>query len=628
MKFSLSWLRLDSIKANLSQVFHRFPILCIYIWVVVLWFLLFIHWDFSNNTNDFIIRVIFSIIISFFLGLWTYITSESYNLGKKTCGKLQILPMIYWILFYIGFNPSIYTTGSITFFIVTLWGIVAFIFFAPYTQQLISWWGKHSIYYSYFYRVATVFLLSFILWTVLFSLWSIAIATVTALFDISWSYTDELYGDWATFALACFTPLFALTQLPEASSYKKDIFRENTFFSFLIKFACIPAILVYFTILYSYSLKVLLNFSDWPKWEVCWMVIGFSVFWYLVYIFSYTFEKQYSLIAKLRKYFPYVVLPQILMLFYAIYLRIIQYDITVNRYLVVVFGIWLTCISVYLIFSQKKYLWYIPFLICIFTILISVWPWSLYQLPESRQLAKLSSNLEIANILQWSSITPLSSYEDISPELSGEIYSGIQYLCGLNNCESIKELFSKQYEEARMKSLENTNISYLDSIDIPEDYDLTRWQIVDTISGAIKVERLNSYEHNPPYLSIHLEYNISHFPIDISEARYIIKLWEQKKWSISLKYNNETNAIDISENGEIQESINISSHIESLTSKYWDTPDITVRSPKDLIFSLEWENYDVELYVRSLYIENPGYIEDENQRYYHGSRLEGYALIK
>jgi len=102
------------------------------------------------------------------------------------------------------------------------------------------------------------------------------------------------------------------------------------------------------------------------------MVIGFSIFGYITYIFSYIFQETNNFIKNFRKYFPAIVIPQLFMLFYAIYLRIMQYDITMNRYFVVVFGIWLAIISLYLIFSKIKYLGFIPFLLAVFTILISI----------------------------------------------------------------------------------------------------------------------------------------------------------------------------------------------------------------------------------------------------------------
>lgn len=268
-----------------------------------------------------------------------------------------------------------------------------------------------------------------------------------ALFDLNFSSTDRLYGDWAIISLALLAPVFALTQLPKKESYDRDDFTENIFFSFLTKFVALPFIFVYFIILYAYTLKVLLNFGDWPKGEVSWMVIGFSLFGYITYIYSYIFEEKLHIVSLFRRYFPYIVIPQIAMLFYAIYLRIGQYDITTNRYFVVVFGIWLLCISLYLIISKKKYLAMIPAILTLFTLCISIGPWSVFSLPETRQLARLEQNLTLAGILTDGNITPLTTYDAIAPELSGEIYDGIRYICGFRNCESIKELFPTQYQK-------------------------------------------------------------------------------------------------------------------------------------------------------------------------------------
>jgi hypothetical protein len=88
------------------------------------------------------------------------------------------------------------------------------------------------------------------------------------------------------------------------------------------------------------------------------------------------------------------------MLFYAIYLRVAQYDITINRYFVIVFGLWLFGLSLYYIISKNKRLIVIPASLTAITLIISIGPWSVYNLPESRQLARLETNLIEAKVLQ------------------------------------------------------------------------------------------------------------------------------------------------------------------------------------------------------------------------------------
>jgi hypothetical protein len=251
-----------------------------------------------------------------------------------------------------------------------------------------------------------------------------------------------------------------LYQLPEKDKFEESYFNENAFFNFLIRYIALPFIYVYFIILYAYIIKVLMNFSDWPKGEVSWMVIGFSTFGYITYIFSYIFEvaskkESHKLIILFRKYFPYAMLAPIAMLFYAIFLRIGQYDITINRYFVVAFGIWLLVISLYMIISQKKSLIYIPAILTLFTLVISIGPWSVYNLPLIRQTQRLQDNLISAGILNNGVITPLENISDIDEQLSGQIYDGIEYVCGLDNCNAIKEMFSVIYTNIAQEDEDN-----------------------------------------------------------------------------------------------------------------------------------------------------------------------------
>lgn len=215
-----------------------------------------------------------------------------------------------------------------------------------------------------------------------------------------------------------------------------------------MKYIGLPAIAIYFVILYLYTAKVLVNFSDWPRGEVSWMVIGFSTFGYLLYIFSHAIGEPNGLIQRVRRYFPFVVIPQIAMLAYAIYLRIAQYDLTMNRYFVIVFGLWLFGISLYYGFAKSSRLVYITVSLALTTLVISIGPWSVYQYPLARQHDRLIQNLEIAGIYSGGTITPLQSYESIDPVLSNEIARGIEYVCGFDNCDRIKMLFSKELETA------------------------------------------------------------------------------------------------------------------------------------------------------------------------------------
>ena len=608
MKNIFQNLRLENIKNNLVHTSKRFPVAVCISLIISLLFFYVIHFAQSDDPTI-LVRIILSLIVTFFLSVSVTIYGESESLESKKKTLFQLFPLAFGWFFFLSFSPNLDNIENIVFFLLSLWGILGFLFFAPYTKKLLKNKGKKSIYYSYFYRIAIVFFKAIVLGWLLFILGMIAIQAVIALFDISFTSMDKVMWDWATLSLALFAPLFALSELPKDFNTKE--YPENAFSSFLIKYVATPFICVYFIILYAYSLKVLLNFSDWPKWEVTWLVIGFSVFGYIVYIFSYAQEKKQKLISIFRKYFPFAVIPQVGMLFYAIYLRISQYDLTMNRYFVVVFGIWLLLISLYFIFSKRKYLWYIPALLTLFTIIVSIWPWSVYQLPENRQLSRLTSNLSVANMLPGDTIQKAST--DIDPKLSGEIYDGINYICKLNNCDSIKDLFSKQYEEFLIEYKENFQNNNSIPVELErvwnqviskrEYRDPSRWEIVNGITEKIGVERY--YAPNQPenvYHNFYLKAEESqHFPISVVWYEKLIRI-DQGNFGLKLQtyisINSLSETLSIVIDWKIQETINIwdvFTELKSIGSEWREA-----LSNNEMTFDIRWEDIEGKLFLENI----------------------------
>ena len=518
MKFLQKIFKKEELKNKVKRVIHRFPLSSVICAIVTALLFLLIANNFSSETSELIGRIILSCIVVFFLSMGVTIFLESYNKNNIYSLLWHVFPLIFWFIFYLSLSIDIDSPDTITFFILTLFGIISLLFSAPYLKYIKDLKFSASWYYVYFYRISTVMFMSLVVWGALALGWSLAILAVSVLFDLWYSISGDLYWYWISLALTFLTPLFALSQLPEKWDFENETFNENVFFTFLVRYIAIPFIYVYFFILYAYTIKVLLSFSDWPKWEVSWMVIGFSLFWYITYMFSYIFETKWdthsSLIHIFRKYFPFVVLPQVGMLFYAISLRIGQYDLTMNRYFVVVFGLWLLICSLYLLISKTKTILFIPALLTIFTLIISLWPWSVYNLPLERQIQRLENNLIEANILQNGKIIPLSDYNDISPELSNEIYGWIQYTCKYDECRSVTKLFPDIY-----KQLQEEDISkYSDSISWNTStlnlLDLSRWEIIRGVSDAIKVRRSNSYWYQNDTEHVYLWEKI--YPLDIS----------------------------------------------------------------------------------------------------------------
>ncbi len=630
MKNIFSMLSFQKLSCELKKVLYRFPVASISVIIISILFFNLLHGNFSQILEENFMRGIFSAVTLFFFSIWFTLYWESTQASKTKCIALQIWALIYSSLYFVFFQQTwINDIEEIVFFFLSLTGIIWMLYFAPYIKNILQSNGKQSVYYTYFYSLSVVFLLSFIFGGILMILWFIWITAVHTLFDLSGYFSNEIYWDWAIIAGSIITPIFAMSMIPNKKDFTNNYFNENAFFSFLVKYIAIPFIYIYFIILYAYSAKVLSNFGDWPKGEVSWMVIAFTIFGYITYVFSYIFEEKNKYISVFRKYFPYVVIPQIFMLFYAIYLRISQYDVTINRYFVVIFGLWLLCISVYYALSKKKYLGHLFTSLTLFTIIVSIWPWGVYSLPESRQYDRLVQNLQQANILQENGeIIPLKNENEISQELSKNIYSGIDYLCDFDNCEKIKELFPKIYQKTLWEHLtqqeqnkkNNPEYKYYN----PEP---SSWEIVNDITQTINVERYYSERNFESQSTFYIHTNDSIFPLNTTwvQTVYEINSYNSQDAKTNTDFQRETGMMKITNNNTIITNIDYREIKGNILKKVLEQKseklDIT-----DLQYDISNDYGDFILIITSITIENPNI--DTQKNTVDMFRFNGYLLEK
>lgn len=614
-------LRLENLKNSLKEVWIRFPI-----WVItiIITFLLFFYQINVSSIADYIQDILFKTIIStivvFFLSIAIWLMNETLKITKLNNYLYQSSSIIFWLVFYYFFWGQsfkyFWSEEIIYIFLIFVW-IISFLFFSPFVKNIIEKKFSQDSYYNYFLSISFTFLISFFLWGALTILWFIWLWAIFTLFELKWLNQGDFFSYFANFSLALCTPLFFLSQLPNKILKEKEIYTHN-FFKFLIKFVGIPFIFIYFLILYAYTVKVLSNFDNWPQWEVSWMVIWFSIFWYLIYIFSYELENNNKAIMNFRKFFPFVVIPQIIMLFYAIYLRINQYDFTINRYFVVVFGLWLLVISLYLIISKQKLLAFISMILFDFIIIVSVWPWSVYNFPESRQTNILKDKLIESNILAWTQINIPKDSSQIDPKLSWEIYDIIWYLVNNHWTKSVENFFPTLISEIRLEDKvewENDNTKY----DNREYTWISSWTFIYKLRDKLKVEPYYSWEAvERKYISYRVVYEKRDNIIDIKWYDYLSEIVTKfKDTSLNNAYtvliDTEKEELKISKNDELVEEFEIKEFFKSLNElskekidRYW-----SIELEEPIVIEKTWKNIDVKLIIYDFSLLNPNYTWNE-----------------
>ncbi len=658
MKKIFKMLSIQNLKETFIDTSKRFPVSLILVFLI---FGLFIYmnnfWEYLSLREEELVRINLSFIVTFFLSVWFYIFSESEKHSSLKTNIFQIIWAFFWVGFYIFFESN-FNYENVVFFIITTFWILSFIFFAPFLRDIFDKNSKsEKKYFNYLAETIKILIISVIIWFLSSFLGSIAINSIFELFDLNsflenWKWTSN----WIIFSCSLFAPLYALSNLTKKEKLKEEEITQNKVSLFFINYIIFPFVITFFVILYAYSVKVLANFWEWPNGQISWMVIFFSIFAYIAYIVSY--NSQTKFIISARKVIPFAVIPQVFMLFYSIYVRIANYGLTINRYLVVVFWIILISISLYLIFSKRKYLAMIPFLLTIFSVVISVWPWSIYSLPQKNQLVLLKNDLKKANILKenWEIVYP-KSYNEVDKELWKNIYSKINYLCNYNDCKKLKEIFSKEYkalEEKNKKEWEerkNRDIKrYKKAIEKYKDSDKKRtklnkrllkktlnkkykwpnsWEIKEFISNKIKVKpyynfeknMINFYSKDPDYLDIssydkylkvpNYEYKNRKNVIDLEKNNINISLQSWNEETISFPFNLRKKLIE---------------EIERLEkdNKYEENENIVLEENENII--LEFEVWDKKY---KLIVKNASFSKDEesNDNYKYNDDRIGWVLL-
>jgi len=198
---------------------------------------------------------------------------------------------------------------------------------------------------------------------------------------------------------------------------------------FFTKYILTPLAIVYFLILYLYTFKIIVT-QVWPKSLLSWLIIIFSIVAIATYLFwTYVGSKKESLF---RRLIWLAIGLQSVMLFVTIGFRISAYSWTENRYMVVVFGVWLFLNSIYfLLFKEAKIK--IIFISMSALILISqVGPLNVYTISKNSQSKRFKSFMEELKLIKKDKEPP--------KKLQREISSTLNYLCSHYNIEPIKKI--------------------------------------------------------------------------------------------------------------------------------------------------------------------------------------------
>lgn len=345
---------------------------------------------------------------------------------------------------------------------------------------------NHKNFVEYFFKIVEAMFISLSFSTVLFIGLSAIYFLITKLFDIA--IVDKVYIITFIIIYLPFNVGIFLSYFPR-NEIDFDSYKLAKPFVILVSYITVPIFIIYAFILYIYFFKILIQ-AELPKGVITNLVLGFALLT-VILLFISSVIKSNKLVEKFREFFPAIMIPILVMMFYAIFIRISNYGLTENRYFVIAAGIYTLISMIYYIFYRSNSNIFIFISLAAIIFLSTIGPISAYNLSASSQDARLASILNANGMLESNQIKPK---KNVSLEDKIQIKEIVEYLSNNHRSWESKylpknfEFNNENFEEVFGFNIEDDKLFSGDS-----EYNFKFDRPID-ISGYDKILKFDSFD--------------------------------------------------------------------------------------------------------------------------------------
>lgn len=338
-------------------------------------------------------ELLMKIIMSCLLCLVLFLSISLFFLASKKNNIIRFLTSLALgslaFAFVFSFKKDVTEVEMQQFLVlnIALHLLVSFAGFLPRKYNQDEFWEFNK---RLFLRILTAGLYSIVLYLGL----AIAITAVEKLFNVE--IDDKIYG-YLFFTIAgIFNTIFFLNGVPETNNNKNPLKLSypNGLKNFT-QYVLMPLISLYLVILICYETKILVTLSLPIGW-VSYLVLVFAIFGILSFLLVHPIatESGNLWMRTFNRWFYYLLVPLLGLLFWAILYRIQLYGFTHERYYVLLLSIWLTVVVAYFIIQKQPKIKFIPISMCIAGLLSIVGPQSADNISKNSQLYRFETYLQ------------------------------------------------------------------------------------------------------------------------------------------------------------------------------------------------------------------------------------------
>ncbi len=463
-----------------------------------------------------------SLCLVLFLSASLYFEARGKNTWIRFLSSLLLGGLVTAFVF--SFSEKITEVEMMQFLAlnIALHLLVSFAGFLPKTYHQEEFWEFNK---QLFIRILTSGLYSGVLYVGL----ALAITAIKNLFNVN--FYDNIFAHLFFTIAGVFNTIFFLTGVPETNnkeipltlSYPKGL--KN-----FTQYVLLPLISLYLVILICYETKILVTLSLPVGW-VSYLVLVFAIFGILSFLLVHPIanEEGNLWMRTFNRWFYYLLVPLLGLLFWAIIYRIHLYGFTHQRYYVLSLSIWLTLVVAYFLIQKQPKIKFIPISMCLTALLTIIGPQSADTVAKNSQLSRFETYLQKPKTekLTFEQEQDLSSIVDFL-----EKNYGSAILLPYTN-DKLKVLLKKDKDPNSSQIMEALGHEYHTSYDHINDTDFY-YSFYE--NDNTNIENIHSYDLS---FSISKNNNLeSTKSIRINNKAYLINTLENE-YGVALKINQD-----------------------------------------------------------------------------------------
>ncbi|MEQ2400011.1 DUF4153 domain-containing protein [Peptoniphilus hominis (ex Hitch et al. 2025)] len=472
--FNFTLLNFNSIK----NTFKRFPFTIISAILATI-FLILSTFDeyaeaYNNKMLSFGLVFVFGIFLYAFIKLFNEGLRNYYDLKNlKNNNLFKILSYVITLPILYGVYELVYQENKVLEFYDN-----NFIYFTLIAALVVgtSFVGKfnyHKDFVVYVAKILRAFIISNIYSFIVFVGISGIIFALNSLFKFN--FGSSVYLRVAIFSFILFNVVTFFSDFPKVRDSFTD-YKYPKAFRILLVYIITPIVIIYTAILLAYFVKILVLWQI-PNNLIVNLVIWFASF-SIVYLFFLSRVETITFINKFKIFFPFTLFPLLGMMFFAIYLRIKEYGMTENRYIVIAVGLWIFLSLIYYIFYRENSNISIPIFLSVIILITGIGPASATSLSIRSQNARFEKLLRDNKMIAGEEIKPNINIES---DAKSQIVDIVSYMVRTDRVDKLsympkdfklnEDSFTKLFGFSNI--IENKNyLGYSYTDNLPKDSEL------------------------------------------------------------------------------------------------------------------------------------------------------------